>query len=534
MGYCPKHIFHVIAMYSFIILVEYITISKQVSNKDTTANQLKAGYEDSPPFVSLATIFTIIAMTIQLLVLLPVPQIIFNLLGLTFFDAFKKVVKLKNKNSRQNALVKVDEERHRVDSSEILHNQTRPNGIRIDAGDLVKGAEGSNRSSTDYTSTEDSILIANRSYHICFRVVTRGLYPDLVRRNLNRNLLTCTSSNLKDFSFEIVTDTSLDCLTSLNDKRVRQIVVPQNYRSSTGAMFKARALQYALEPNTSPVVEGDYIVHLDEETILTNNSINGILNFTSNKQHSFGQGLIVYMNDEVVNWITTLADSFRVAEDMGKLRFQFSVLHKPLFGWKGSYVVTKYEAERDVSFDHGPDGSVAEDCYFSMIALSKGYSFDFIEGEMLEKSPFTISDAIRQRKRWLQGFWLVVHSPKIPVRAKLFLAMSCYAWASLPLTTSSYILTLIFPISSSPWIVAISTFCFAVSLYLYIFGLLKSYDLKESVSRGMLVVFMLGQASTLFLNIVIENIAVVWGLMSSKHHFYIVAKDTGHKNDLEV
>ena len=25
---------------------------------------------------------------------------------------------------------------------------------------------------------------------------------------------------------------------------------------------------------------------------------------------------------------------------MGKLRFQFKVFHKPLFGWKGSFVVT--------------------------------------------------------------------------------------------------------------------------------------------------------------------------------------------------
>lgn len=25
---------------------------------------------------------------------------------------------------------------------------------------------------------------------------------------------------------------------------------------------------------------------------------------------------------------------------MGKLRFQFKIFHKPLFGWKGSFVVT--------------------------------------------------------------------------------------------------------------------------------------------------------------------------------------------------
>lgn len=72
-------------------------------------------------------------------------------------------------------------------------------------------------------------------------------------------------------------------------------------------------------------------------------------------------------------------------------------------------------AEKQVTFDHGPDGSVAEDNYFGMVALRDGFSFDFIEGEMWEKSPFTISDFLQQRKRWLQGILLVVHSPYIPV-----------------------------------------------------------------------------------------------------------------------
>lgn len=30
-----------------------------------------------------------------------------------------------------------------------------------------------------------------------------------------------------------------------------------------------------------------------------------------------------------------------MADDMGKLRFQFRFFHKPLFGWKGSFVVTQ-------------------------------------------------------------------------------------------------------------------------------------------------------------------------------------------------
>lgn len=113
------------------------------------------------------------------------------------------------------------------------------------------------------------------------------------------------------------------------------------YKTKSGAMFKARALQYCLEDGVNSLADTDWIVHLDEETLLTDNSIRGILNFVLEGKHSFGQGLITYANEDVVNWITTLADSFRVADDMGKLRLQFSLFHRPLLSWKGSYVVTQ-------------------------------------------------------------------------------------------------------------------------------------------------------------------------------------------------
>ena len=99
--------------------------------------------------------------------------------------------------------------------------------------------------------------------------------------------------------------------------------------------MKARALQYCLEDENNILGDNDWVVHLDEETIMTENAIRGILNFVLNNKHEFGQGLITYANEDIVNWFTTLADSFRVADDMGKLRFQFYMFHRPLFSWKG-------------------------------------------------------------------------------------------------------------------------------------------------------------------------------------------------------
>ena len=81
-------------------------------------------------------------------------------------------------------------------------------------------------------------------------------------------------------------------------------------------------------------------------------------------------------------------------------------------------------AEKKVSFDWGPEGSKAEDCFFGMVALDQGYTFNFIQGEMHEKSPFTFSDFIKQRKRWMQGIYLVCASNHIPVKSKFLLSLS--------------------------------------------------------------------------------------------------------------
>lgn len=464
-----KHIFHALAFCSFIALLQFLIFHRDSNHIDPNQN-------DNDRREWYDQIWIVCTYLLRLLVLLPLPQIICNFLGLTLFNAFPGEIKSRQTNQ-------------------------------------------------DPTPGHAELP------HFCFRVVTRGLFPELVKQNVRKNYSTCIGAGLSNFSIEVVTDKEV-CLDEM-DQKIRQLVVPKSYTTSTGAMFKARALQYALEPKTSLLNDGDYIVHLDEETLLTKNVINGIINFALDGKHAFGQGLITYTNQGVVNWFTTLADLFRVADDMGKLKFQFKAFHKPLFGWKGSFVVTKYEAERDVSFDHGPDGSVAEDCYFSMIAYKKGYTFDFIEGEMWEKSPFSISDLIKQRKRWLQGIWLAVHSSQIPVKNKFFLAMSLYAWITLPATGLRVIFSMAAPVASSIWIDSIGIFCLSVSLYMYIFGVLKSFEVKKT-GVCMFFVYFLGAASSILLNVLVEYIAVIWGLCTQKYTFYIVEKHVASKIATEV
>ncbi|XP_065333223.1 beta-1,4-mannosyltransferase egh [Cloeon dipterum] len=411
------------------------------------------------PWQQYGVFATCLLYFFRLLALLSLPQVVFNFLGLTLYNAF-------------------------------------PDGVKLKGSPLL-------------------------APFICIRVVTRGDFPQLVRRNVKRNLKRCVDTGLENFMIEVVTDKPVGLSA---DHRVREVVVPATYRTKTGALFKSRALQYCLENGVNMLSEHDWIVHLDEETLLTENSVRGILNFVLDGKHPFGQGLITYANEDVVNWVTTLADSFRVADDMGKLRLQFSMFHRPLFSWKGSYVVTQMSWERQVSFDNGPDGSVAEDCFFAMRAFKEGLTFNFIEGEMWEKSPFTLWDFLQQRKRWMQGILLVVHSPIIPVRHKLLLAVSCYSWVTMPLSTSNVILAALFPIPCPPLMDFLCVFIGAVNIYMYVFGVMKSFSLYR-FGAVRFVLCILGALCTIPFNVLIENVAVIWGLFSHKYRFYVVSKE---------
>ncbi|XP_074592913.1 beta-1,4-mannosyltransferase egh-like [Brevipalpus obovatus] len=417
--------------------------------------------DDLDPFEAYGTYFTIILYTPRFLAASVMPFIIFSFCGLFFFNCFNEKVSLR--------------------------------------------------------------CCPSQAPSLCFRIVTRGYYPDLVSRNVLRNLEMCLQEKLGDFAIEVITDNPIDGL--LEHSKVKEFVVPSEYQTCKGSLFKSRALQYALEKDTRLLKDYDYIVHLDEETLLTRNSIHGILNFTTDGKHPIGQGVITYASGSVINWISTLQDSIRVADDIGRLKFQFRVFHKPLYGLKGSFLVINSKVEHDVSFDHGPDGSVAEDTFFAMIAFKKGYSFDFIEGEMHEKSPFTLTDLLKQRKRWIQGSILVAHSSEIPLKNKFLFVLLLYSILLSPITILGNIVSLFYPLLNNRLIGLniMTAFITAMTVYTSIFGIVKSYSLKEiSIWHFLLGIF--GILCLLPFNLILTAICVLQSLIGDKYTYQIVQK----------
>lgn len=270
-----KHFMHCMLLLIFVIgLTLFLT---SITNIKFGLNEK---YFDFNPWESYGTLGSSILYAFRLLVILALPQVILNFLGLTCFNAF-------------------------------------PGNVILRGSSLLTPL-------------------------ICVRIVTRGDFPKLVRDNVARNMNKCLEGGMDNFLIEVVTDKPIGLQSH---RRIREIIVPLSYTPGSGAKYKARALQYCLEDDVNILAENDYIVHLDEETIMTTNSVRGIINFVLDGKYDFGQGLITYANDQVVNWITTLADSNRVADDMGKLRAQFYFFHKPILSWKGSFIVAKVSVE---------------------------------------------------------------------------------------------------------------------------------------------------------------------------------------------
>lgn len=319
---------------------------------------------------------------------------------------------------------------------------------------------------------------------ICLRIATRGTYPELVKETVRKNLHALTTVGVEHFSIEVATNTMIGALGD----QVREIVIPAGYQTKMGSLNKARNLQYCLEDDVNELSDEAWIVHLDEETILTQNAIRGILNFISDGTSDFGQGLVVYAEEEAsfaTVWqnfqhhVCTIADSLKVTNDMGQLRGQFRIFHKLLFIWKGSFLVSRVGAERDVSFDHGPEGSLGEDVFFGMVANEKGYKFGFIEGEAHEMSPFTFADFVRQRRRWIQGYFRMAASSRTSWKNKLPCMHQLLPWMIMPVSACNLILVKIFPFDTHPLVDFLAGCVTAMATFYYIFGYFKQFPVEK-------------------------------------------------------
>ncbi|KAK3288881.1 hypothetical protein CYMTET_3660 [Cymbomonas tetramitiformis] len=380
------------------------------------------------------------------------------------------------------------------------------------------------------------MLGLRKDFKLYFRIVTRGNNPNLVRSNADEVaevLSKCLPREM--WEVEVATDNPLD-LAARAKMPVIELLTPAEYQTSTGAKFKARALQCAIE--TSTARPQDWVIHLDEETKFGEDAVPHILHHCLTehmlvesgvqKYGKIGQGGILYGTGEVENWITTLADSLRVADDYGKFRVQFEC-HECWVGMHGSFVVAQTAVEQATTFDHGMEGSITEDAYFALVARHLGVRYAWIDCHMYEQSPFSIMDFIKQRRRWFGGLYLVCIAQKVEFKLRVTLAIMTLAWALQPLAFLGMLVSwgVCSPVSDA-WRLSCNIVA-GLWYWCYLLGFIKTFDIKDGVVRY--IILLATQLALLPLFAMMECIGVGYAVYDPPiDGFHVVQKETKAKS----
>jgi len=231
---------------------------------------------------------------------------------------------------------------------------------------------------------------------VIFQITTIGNMP-IVQESVHNINRICKEVEYSNYSICVVSevDETFDGAVTIR--------VPQNYSTINNAKYKARALHYAVEQrekneeNTADI----WIYHLDDESMITKQGLLSILDHIDNNREPIAEGLITYPNkidvgSKLVKYLDAVRPTFcytccAMLKSQGKPDW----LH-------GSNLLLRADIEKSIGWDF--PNTCAEDSLFGIVAHKKyGGIFGWHGGVLEEQSPFTFSDFIKQRQRWIKG-----------------------------------------------------------------------------------------------------------------------------------
>ncbi len=312
---------------------------------------------------------------------------------------------------------------------------------------------------------------------VSWRIVSRGTNVQALTDTIRRCQEEMSRTPLFPYVIEVVVDDAKNPALPPAGADIQYLVVPRDYQTPRGSRYKARALQYALTHSLIPA--NAWIVHLDEETQPTSSGIKGICRMIRHAELTgdlrFGQGAILYHRKWRQFPLLTLADNVRTGDDFARFYVEHQ-LGVTLFGLHGSYIVVRNDMEQSVGFDFGPQGSITEDAFWALVAMQRGYRCAWVDGYLEEQSTQSVTDFIKQRRRWFQGLMKVTAHAPVKLRWRLALGLNTILWAIAPF---ALLYTLAHLVSGAPlawWIRYLANFSFMTFFILYLVGLRTNLD----------------------------------------------------------
>jgi hypothetical protein len=303
--------------------------------------------------------------------------------------------------------------------------------------------------------------------------------------------------------------------------------------------YKARALEWYRR--TMRFTQHDWILHLDEESVIDAESIKRTLDFIwYEHKYTWGQGVILYNQYQYWhNWIFTVADAIRVGDDLSRFQLQYTYFHRPIFGAHGSFLLTNGEVENAVTWDLG---SLTEDYQFATMAWEKGTFVPFspvlyhiynqrheitmhtgymcgkVPALVREQSPMDHMSFMKQRRRWYVG---IRRLPEL--LPKIWASFWTLGTLSLYGTIASVILGFFYPLGTPRWFGLLKDFSFVTFVYLYFLGILVQ-DLDAGVHPLLILVHIPITLVVQFYAVALESVSVMYGIIFPPTDFEVIKK----------
>ena len=360
---------------------------------------------------------------------------------------------------------------------------------------------------------------------VVFRIVSRGTNREALASTILRCVKEMEDTPLFRYLVEIIIEDVPGVGELPKGRTISYVVIPRDYATPNTSLYKARALQFALEASNVP--DNAWLVHLDEETQPTSSGVKGIARMIREEEESgqlrAGQGAILYHRDWKNHPFLTLADNVRTGDDFARFHFQHK-LGRTIFGLHGSYIVVRNDVEKSIGFDFGPQGSITEDAFWALKLMEAGGRARWVDGYLEEQSTQSVGDFLKQRRRWYQGLIKVAVYTPVKLRWRLAIGTNTFLWTLAPFAVLYTIGHFFYGFEVEPWIRAFANFSFASFVTLYITGLkanLDEHGVKNRLARtGWTAV----QIVLMPIYSGLEAAAVMMALMTPVGGFHVVQK----------